>query len=478
MAEYGVTDKGFVLKRLDTILEDVHSKLSEGFGYNTRLYSTTFLNSLVTSFCGEIAELWEEAQNTYYSLYPSSAEGINLDNAVQFSGITRAEAQKSRYRIHCTGDDGTYVSSSTIASDTMPQILLDASEAFTISRSDFHELSIKIVSVAEGDYTVTIDGVSYEVTAAAGDDSESILETLAAALAEAPDVTCTLSDGVIVIAYDEVYQSGVCELSNNLTTGYVVTIAEYSTQDYGSIDIPNTVINTIITNTPGLTSVINLISPTLGREKETDAELRQSNIAKSAIRANTMVDSITSYLLNNIDGIESAAGYENYTDEYDEEGRPPHCIEIIVDGGDDEEIAEAILVKKSGGIRAYGSTTVPVLTENGDTINIGFSRPEYVYAWMHVELTGSNIPSNAAQTVMDTIEAVGDGSVGESIYLQEYYASLYQAISGLTYVSIMAGTTSSASDEAPEYTLQNIIAGYREKIMVSGDRIEVVVNDS
>ena len=37
MQDYGVTDKGFVLKRMDTILEQIHADLSEGFGFDTRL---------------------------------------------------------------------------------------------------------------------------------------------------------------------------------------------------------------------------------------------------------------------------------------------------------------------------------------------------------------------------------------------------------------------------------------------------------
>ena len=36
MAEYGVTDKGFNIKRLDTIMEEIHTDLTEAFGFDTR----------------------------------------------------------------------------------------------------------------------------------------------------------------------------------------------------------------------------------------------------------------------------------------------------------------------------------------------------------------------------------------------------------------------------------------------------------
>ena len=62
MSDYGVTEKGFVLKRMDTILEEVHGELSEGYGVDTRLLRPSFLDVLVTTFCGQIADLWETAQ--------------------------------------------------------------------------------------------------------------------------------------------------------------------------------------------------------------------------------------------------------------------------------------------------------------------------------------------------------------------------------------------------------------------------------
>ena len=59
-----------------------------------------------------------------------------------------------------------------------------------------------------------------------------------------------------------------------------------------------------------------------------------------------MIDSICSQLINNVPNVESATGYENDTDDTDKEGRPPHSVEIIVDGGDETSIASIILDKK------------------------------------------------------------------------------------------------------------------------------------
>ena len=89
MAEYGVTAAGYVPKRADEIKDSINAKLKEGWGYDVSMNPQSMIQVLVTGVSDEIAALWEEAQETYYSLYPSSAEGHSLDNVLQFSGLSR-----------------------------------------------------------------------------------------------------------------------------------------------------------------------------------------------------------------------------------------------------------------------------------------------------------------------------------------------------------------------------------------------------
>ena len=146
MAEYGITDKGFEIKRLDEILEELHSELSGKFGFNTRLDPQSFLNVLITTYGGQISELWEVAQASYYAKYPSTAEGVSLDNAVQYGGIRRSPNKYSYYTLHCTGDDGTTVrQGATVATNTAPQAKLSAVSEFVITRENFNRVSIELL---------------------------------------------------------------------------------------------------------------------------------------------------------------------------------------------------------------------------------------------------------------------------------------------------------------------------------------------
>ena len=160
MADYGLTPQGPNIKRLDVILEEMHSGLSEKWGVNTRQNPESLLNHLLTNVADAIADLWEFGEAVYFSQYPATAEGRSLDNAAQYGGSTREAAAKSYYPIHCTGKDGTKLAAGTrISSATNPTTYLSITDAREISRTSFNRACIKIASLGtESVYTVAING--------------------------------------------------------------------------------------------------------------------------------------------------------------------------------------------------------------------------------------------------------------------------------------------------------------------------------
>lgn len=209
--------------------------------------------------------------------------------------------------------------------------------------------------------------------------------------------------------------------------------------------------------------------------------MRQSYIAKSALRSNTMIDSIVAELLNNVADVESASGYENDADYTDERGLPPHSVEIIVEGGDNNKIAEAILRRKAGGIQTHGSVTVNVPGEYGDSIPINFNRPEYLYTWMKVVLYGDRrkLPVNyAALTIASICEDGSQMVAGNSLLTQLLNEGIYNAVAGITYIEIKTAysTEKTYIPNETDYKPANIIVTSRQKVMIDERRIEVVFN--
>lgn len=478
MPDYGVTDKGFVLKRLDTILEEIHADLTEGFGFDTRLEKPSFLDVLVTTFGGQIAELWETAQNSYYAKYPATATGINLDNAVQYGGIRRVADRRTVYPLHCTGDDGTYVRENTIvATCTTPEIRLYSAAEFQITRESCNSADIIVSAVQAGVYSVTIDGNQYSYLSPDGDET-GIIQGLAETI-DLEGYAVTAENGNVLRIADSVKnRSSMLVLSDNLTTRSVTTIAQFYTQDYGRITLPYGIVTKMVNNITGFSKVTNLMEPVYGRKAETDIELRQSYIAKSALRSNTMIDSIVAELLNNVDNVESASGYENDTDVTDARGLPPHSIEIIAEGGDNTQIAQAILRRKAGGIQTHGSVIVDVPGNYGDVIPVRFNRPEYLYTWMKIVLHGdaSKLPSNYVQlTIQSLIEDGAQLKAGTSLLTQLLTDGIYDTVSGLTYIEIYTAYSidSTYVPESSEYQMKNIMVTSRQKVRIDETRIGV-----
>ncbi len=476
--EYGVTDKGFVLKRYDTILSDMQNAASDALGFDVSQNPQSMLNAaLLVPFADTIASLWEIAQDDYYAKYPSTASGINLDNACQYGNVFREANKQTEYIIHVTAIDGTQIpKNSIIASNTNPEVSLKCASTTTITRSRCHAIIIKTVTVSTGAYQIQINGKMYSYTAKTTDTAESVLKGLASVLKNASGYTITYSeqDENLTITDSLATRDNEIVLSNNLTTAYVVGCVTYVTDDYGEVVLPNGSITKVVSNVTGLKSVVNAIDPGLGRQQETDAELRLSFVQKRYSAASAQAEAIESYILSEVDDTKAVRVYENATDVTDSEGRPPHSVEVVVDGGNTDEIAKAILKKKSGGIYTVGTIRSSVLGKYGDTIDIGFNRPESIYAWVKVEITQGkvSIESEYEDIVKSIIMDTYDMTIGDSFLSQNYIQPIYTALPGIKFCDIKVATGTD-TEKSTTYTAGNIDVTQRQVIDLSKARIEV-----
>ena len=206
-------------------------------------------------------------------------------------------------------------------------------------------------------------------------------------------------------------------LSENLTTQTVSSIIQFATVDDGDILIPNGVVTKIVKAVAGMTAVVNVGPYIAGRHVETDIEFRRSYADKIYNRSSSMVESIRSAILSNVQGILSCAVYQNDSNVVDSMGRWPHSVEVVVDGGDATEIAQQILDTKAGGISSFGSVEVTLPGEYGEEIVVRFNRPAYVKVWFKVGVTLSrttNPPINYVELIKNEIlEKVGELEAGD-----------------------------------------------------------------
>lgn len=454
-------------------------------GANTR----SFLNTLNTSVADKIAELWELGADIYHNLSPMSAEGAALDNAVQFGGNSREKARSTYYPIHCECTEGITLDEETlIESDTNPAIKFLSAEERTISRSSFNKAKVKVVSTQPGEaYTVALNGTLYSYTCKVQDGPEAILgglrDLILADEAEAFTASVDSENVLLVIEAADVESENSMLLTDNLTTESVTAIISFASEEPGEVSLPNGAITKIVTAPTGFLSCTNLCGYVAGRLLETDVELRQSYVDKIFSRSSRMTDSIRSAILANCAGVTAAQVYENRTNETDSEGRPPHSVEAVVDGGSNSDIAEQILATVSAGITTYGSVSVDVPGEDDDMIEVCFNRPTYIYCWFKVTLTiskASLVPANYAELVETAIvDAMSQVENGEDVVpQQQFLPAIYEQVPGISYIDVSIYTTTSASEGQPSsYPLRSVEITNRQRAMTSSTRIEVALDD-
>ena len=477
MAQYGLTPKGPNPKRLDVILDEMHESMTRRLGVNTRQNPQSLLNHLLTNVADRIAELWEYGTDVYYSQYPATAEGRSLDSAAQFGGSTRELSAKSYYSVLCTGLDGTVVPSGTlIATDTNPATNLSISADAAISRANFNKATVIMASSeVRASLSIALNGTLYTITP---DPEKTVSENLSALQAAITDNSFRVSvaGDALVIEAEDAISSNVMVLSENLTTQTVSSIIQFATVDDGDILIPNGVVTKIVKAVAGMTAVVNVGPYIAGRHAETDIEFRRSYADKIYNRSSSMVESIRSAILSNVQGILSCAVYQNDSNVVDSMGRWPHSVEVVVDGGDATEIAQQILNTKAGGISSFGSVEVTLPGEYGEEIVVRFNRPAYVKVWFKVGITlsrNTNPPINYAELIKEQIlERVGKLESGESVIPQKFNLQ----VSGIDYIDVWMFSTTEDGEMPEEYTQRSVSVSPRERAVTDENRIEVVID--
>ena len=123
---------------------------------------------------------------------------------------------------------------------------------------------------------------------------------------------------------------------------------------------------------------------------------------------------------------------------------------------------------------------VNVPGEYGDTIPVRFNRPEYLYAWLKVQLEGdeAKIPVNySSLTKQSLMEDGAQMTAGTSLLTQLLNEGIYDRVAGLTKIIIYTAYTTDSTvipGDGDYQRDENIMATSRQKVLIDENRIEVV----
>lgn len=292
---------------------------------------------------------------------------------------------------------------------------------FALDKSDVYQLAVSVYN-AFSPHTAQGAGLSRMVKI-------NGLARLAASYSTA-DVLLTGAPGTIItsgVASDVAGQKWTLPETVVLPASGEITVTA-TAQDAGDVRAAAGEISTIATPTRGWVSVTNPAAAVAGAPVESDAVLRKRQAVSTALPSSSVLEGIEGAVAN-LAGVTRHMGYENDEDTTDANGLPPHSICLVVEGGDDTAIAQAIAIKKTPGTPTYGGTAVTVTDRYGMPNVIRFARavavpPALIVVLQaragYVSTTGDAIKANVAAYL-------NEHAIGEDVLLSKLYSPINAA---------------------------------------------------
>jgi len=452
----GITDQGFIIKRLADILADDRALAVQLFqdltipGDTVDVSDSSALGRLISLAAPSEADLWEAAQEVYAAFDPNSATGIALDNLVAYAGITRKEQTFTTSSILVAGDTNTLIPvGQTVSSSTTGEQFTTVG-AISLSPSNASGITVSVVTLQNSTaYTITYTNTTTSNTITFTSDASAtvaeILAGLQGVIAGAhPSLVSSVVGTTLVIDRLDIFQTVNFTTSVNLGINKVRTVGEVVAVNSGIIVQPANTVDTILTPMLGWDSVINPIAATPGEDRETDEQLRLRFRNGKFDRATNTLDAIYSALIN-LDNVSEVTIYENDTSVVDGNGVPAHSFLPIVVGGLSTDIANAIWDNKPIGILSYGNTTVSINDIQGIAHDVSFSRPTPVVIYISIDITTNvNFPANGNAAIQSAlIQYFADNlGTGDDVIYSRLYTPI-NSIPGHEVVSLKIGTSPS-----------------------------------
>jgi len=458
MADYGVTNTGFVAPRLAEILSTNRAKAVELFqdlvlaGDVVDTSDSAILGRLISLVAPGEADLWEAAQEVYDAFNPLTASGFALDNLVFLSGLTRNDPTYSTAQAIFTGDVGTLIpAGQTIRPNTSSN---DFQNPVSVSISATNAVGVAVspsIVSSNTTYTLSYSNTTTSTTISYTSGAAATLASIEAGIAQVianshPLIETSILNNLLYISLKDKSSVYNWSSSSNLGINKASNIASIQAIETGPIYQEANTINQIQTPVLGWDSVTNPLAVAVGSDEETDSQLRERFRQSKYLRATNILEALYSALIS-LDNIQEVQIYENDTDVTDEKGIPAHSFLPIVLGGLDSEVANTIWKRKPLGIRSVGNTSVNIYDSQGFAHQIGFQRPSPVTIYINLNLTtDSNYPENGDDSIKTALVSYFSNNfgIGDDVIYSRLYTPI-NSVAGHQVNSLTIGTSSNPS---------------------------------
>lgn len=227
-------------------------------------------------------------------------------------------------------------------------------------------------------------------------------------------------------------------------------------------------LSVIATPVAGISGVTNPNAASLGDARESDAVFRTRRRNSVAAPGSNQVVAVFGAVAN-VENVLHTRVYENYTGSTDGNGLDPHSMAVFVNGGDGQDIGDAIATRKNpgAGLNAgnfANEVTVSALTETENPLDVSFFRPVLITAGVSITVSGA-ISTEQVEAIKQAIvdyasadlfnsgpvgfDQTGFG-IGEIVPVGKIYTPVNSVVGNSGYVvSIFIGEAGSTLDGNP-----------------------------
>ena len=463
--KFGLLETGFKRKTFEDMMNEITNKQIETYGaINTDPEDPLMQNNSI--FVKQADELWQGLEYLYNAMYPDTATGVSLDYICNYIGASRLQATKTKTKAKLTGLNQILIPVNSQIGGNNIETVFTLDNDLTLTNEACFDCLISIASQMYNEYSVYINAEEFKYIKQAQDNDQQIIDGLVALInASNQMIEAENQNNKLYIKTTDPEIELIVYLSAGFAFDLISRSGNFTALNSGRITIALNSLTIIKTPIAGWNSVINEFEPRIGRNLETDAELRMRRELSLSLNGFGTINAIRAKLLN-LPGVIAVSVIENATKET-VNNLPPKSFECLVTGGDDQTIAQTIWDAKGGGIETYGAISMTVKDSEGSDQIIKFSRPVYVYVYADITLVKDNdvFPMNGDDLIktkiVDQITKLG---VGYDVLYQSLYASVY-SIPGVSGANIVVG--GSLTENKPALSSNNIII----------DRTQIVKTD-
>ncbi len=374
-----------------------------------------------------LAAQWDLQMLVYKAWDPTSATGASLDALCALSGTIREPATFSQIAAYCIGSPGTVLPAGRVARVTGTQARFATDVVLTIGAA---------VTAAWAQSTAYVLG---DVVAANSNAYLCVEAGTSSNAGTGPAGTgAAIHDGTGDLHWNYI---GVAA-----STGYVV--GTFTSETVGPIGCGALDLSEIATPISGWVSVVNVVAATLGAYQETDAALRVRRDQELADGGRGTPNAIRAHVLLVGQSSAEAGDHVTYCTVYYNDsaatvdGLPPHSVEVVVLGGTNAAIGQAIFDSVAAGIETVSSggtpVTVTVVDSAGNNQSVTFTRPTvteiFVNATVYYDATqwtsGALVQQTAISAIV-TYQAGGGFPPGRSVRSSILVGAILEGPSGV-----------------------------------------------